>query len=190
MPKPVNNRGFSLLEGIASIGILTLVLVVVTQVFIANQVIVARALARADDDNGASLTIRRMGELVRGAYTVLNTYLVNGTRYSTGAYELVVQIPAIDAEGSVFPGEYDFIAIYRDDTDTTQIWSDTMVSEDSARIPGKKLLTDHNDTLEFSFNDPDPAYATRLSVFLVNAQAVRGVTIQTKAWTSIYLRNR
>ncbi|MEY4723816.1 MAG: hypothetical protein RLZZ324_1329 [Candidatus Parcubacteria bacterium] len=184
-----DQRGIGLMESLAVIGIMTMLLFIITSVFAVNQQLIARSLARTDDDNGATLTIRRIGELVRGAFTVLSSSTINGTVYTTGPNVLVVQIPSVDASGNVYAGEYDYIAIYRDAVATTKIYSDTQTGADSARQSGKKLLTAYNSSLEFSYNNPVQSSATRVSIFLVNTQTVRGTVLLTKAWTSIYLRN-
>jgi hypothetical protein len=181
--------GFTLLETVAVIGIMIMLLLVVDRIFLVNEDYMAKTLARIDNDNGAVIAIGRLGELSRGATAILTSETINGTLYTTSPDVLVLQIPTLDGSGNIVANSSDYVAFYRNPIDSTQIYTDTAVAAGSARQSGKKLLTDDNALLTFSYNNPLPSNATRVSVFLVNQQTVRGVTITTKEWTSIFLRN-
>ncbi len=187
--------GFSLIESITVIGIMTIILVMINQIFTVDYDYTIKALARIDNDNGAILAMRRIGELTRGATAVLSSKTINGTLYTTSPTTLVLQMPSLDSSGNVISGCSDYLAIYRDVTVTTQIWTDidinsvTCAGGTSVRVDGKKLLTGNNAALTFSYNNWQPYNATRISVFLVNQKTVRTTTLTTKTWTSIFLRN-
>jgi len=187
--------GFGMMEGMVSLGIITMILVMINDIFIVNYDFTVKALARIDNDNGAILATKRLGELARGATAVLSSKVVNGTLYTTGTHELVLQVPSLDGAGNIIAGCSDYVAVYRHATLTTEVWTDidtdsvTCAGGTSARVDGKHVLTANNTTLTFSYNDPDPYDATRISVFLVNSQTVREATLTTKTWTSIFMRN-
>jgi hypothetical protein len=182
--------GMSLVEAIASIAIMAIIMIVVDQVFIVNQDILAKQLVRADNDNGAVSAIKRLGELTRGASAVLVSYTINGTNYITSPTTLVIRIPSVNSSGNIVSStSYDYLAVYRDSTDSTKIYTDTQTATGSARVSGQHLLTAYNSILTFSYNNSSTPQATRVSVYLVNQQTVRSTTQTTKAWTSIFLRN-
>ncbi len=170
-------------------GIMTMILTVANQIFLVNADYTDKALARIDNDNGASLAIRRIGELSRGATAVLASQTINGILYTTSTDTLVLKLPTVDAAGNVDTTNSDYIAIYRDTTVVTDVYTDIEAAAGSAKPNGKKRLTGNNTLLAFSYNDPVPYDATRVSVFLVNQKAVRGTTATSKEWTSIFLRN-
>lgn len=184
------NRGLSLIEALTVIGIMVIMIVVVDQIFSANYDLLTRQLVRIENDNGATLAIRRIGELVRGATTVVASGDVNGTTYASDASTLVLQMPSLDANGNIIAAQYDHIAVYRDTTVTEKIMTDTETGTGSVRASGQHPLTDNNQVLTFSYDAASPEEAARVSVFLVNAKTVRGAEIESKAWTASYLRNR
>jgi|GEM_PF-1432275 type II secretory pathway pseudopilin PulG len=191
-PQPTpshGRRGISLVEAIVVVGIMTIVLGVVAQVFKANYDTMQRQMARIDADNGAILAIRQLGELARGATGVMPARTINGTAYTGNHDVLILHLPSLDAAGNLVAGQSDYVAVFRNPSDPTQILTDTEIGTGSARPPGQKLLTGSNQTLVFSYNNADPSLANRVSVFLVNARTVRDSTLTSKAWTSIFMRN-
>jgi hypothetical protein len=189
------NGGTSLIELICVIGIMTIVMVMINDIFRVEYDYTVKALARIDNDNGAVMAVRRMGELARGSTAVLSSKTINGTLYTTSTNALVLQVPSIDSTGNIISGCSDYVAIYRHATRTTEIWTDidinnvTCAAGTSVRPDGQRLLTGNNSTLTFSYNNWHPYSATRVSVFLVNQKTVRSATLTTKTWTSIFLRN-
>lgn len=137
-PKPratasANGRGFSLVEAITVIGIMTIVLVMVTQIFAVTYDVFVKQSARTENDSGAVLAARTIGDLTRGASQVLTSRVINGTTYTTGSDVLVVKVPTIDSSNNVLAATYDYVAIYRDGTVTTKIYSDTDAAASTAR---------------------------------------------------------
>lgn len=187
--KRQSTEGMTLIETMVVIGIMGILFVLVSQIFLINQNLVALALGRADNDNGAIFAIRRMGELTRGATAVMASQTINSISYTSSSTVLVLKLPSIDSSNNIIASTYDYIAVYRDATDTTKIFTDTQKSGSSVRVNGKKLLTAYNSTMSFSYNNSTIASATRVSVFLINTQTIRNKALTTKAWTSIFLRN-
>ncbi len=178
------------METVVVIGIMVILLMVLTQIFALNYVFTVKQLARNDNDLGAITALRRLGDLTRGALTVETTDIINGTSYTSSADVLVLRLPAIDASGDIIVNIYDRMAVFRDASTASIIRTNTDIGSGSSRIDGTRLLTAYNDTMTFRYNDPSTDKATRVSVYMVNKQTVRGQTLQTKAWTSIFLRNR
>lgn len=184
-----DRRGFSLMEAITVIGIMTIVLVMVDQIFAVSYDVFVKQSARTDNEVGAVLATRTISDMARGAVQVESSATVDGTAYATSDSVLVLKLPTVDASNALVAGSYDRIAFYRDGTDTTKIYSDTEAAAGSKRVTGKKLVTANNQILRFRYNDPDVSKATRVSVYLVNTQTKRSTTLTTKAWTAIFLRN-
>ncbi|MEY4744763.1 MAG: hypothetical protein RL272_708 [Candidatus Parcubacteria bacterium] len=182
-------RGFTIMEAMTVIGIMTIVLVMVDQIFAVSYDVFIKQTARADNETGAVLATRTISDLARGASDVEASKTINGTPYTTSADTLVLKFPTIDSSNNVVAGSYDYIAIYRNPGNSTEIYSDTDAAASSRRIDGKKRVTGYNSILKFRLNDPDATKATRIQVYLVNTQTKRGTTLTTKAWTAIFLRN-
>lgn len=178
------------MESLVVIGVMTIVLVMVAEIFTVSYDIFIKQTARTENDTGAVLAARSISEAARGATGVISSATINGTLYTTSDTVLVVETPSLDSSYAVIAGEVDRVAIFRDATETAKIFSDTATGAGSVRPSGKKLVTANNTTLVFRYDDADPTDADRVSVYLVNAQTKRGQTFRTEAWTSIFMRNR
>ncbi|OGL74020.1 hypothetical protein A3C96_00685 [Candidatus Uhrbacteria bacterium RIFCSPHIGHO2_02_FULL_60_10] len=171
------------------IGIMGLLLTFMNQIFITNYDLVMKQTGRNENDVGAIFAVRTISETTRGAIAVLSDYTVNGTNYTSGAGILVLKLLSTDAAGTIIPDSYDYLAVYRDGTTPTKIFTDTEPAVGSARLPGKKMVTDRNQTMIFRYNSADITKTDSVSLFLVNSQVVRKTTLKSRAWTSIFLRN-
>ncbi|MFH1046981.1 MAG: hypothetical protein V1738_01660 [Patescibacteria group bacterium] len=182
--------GLGLMEGIAVLGVMTLLLVMVAQIFLVSYDAYAKQSARANNDAAAMLSARAIAEATRGAVEILASYSINGHTYTSSSDELVLRLPSIDADGNVMDGEYDYIAFYRDSTETEKIFSDIAPGASSYRFSGQKLMADHNAVFTLRYNSSNITEANRVSVYLKNQQIVRQADVATEAWSSIFLRNR
>lgn len=178
------------METLVVIGVMAVLMVLVTQIFALNYDVYAKQTARLDADTGAVFAARTVSNLTRGASRVVDSWTINGTPYTTSEDTVVLRIPSIDGSGNIIDATFDYIAIYRDGTETTKIYADTEVDATSSRNAGKRLITAHNDTMRFTYNAPDASDATRVGMLLINLQTVRGATFRSKAWTSLFLRNK
>ncbi len=184
-----DERGISIMETITVIGVMAIILMIVTQIFAASYDVFIKQAARVDNETGAILAARAIGDAAQGADAVLASATINGATYASSVNALVLKIPSIDAAGNVVAGSFDDVAIYRDAATPTKIFTDTAPAAGSRRPSGKHLVTAYNQTLAFRYNDPDVALATRVQVFIVNQQTKRSTTLTTNAWTAFFLRN-
>lgn len=187
---PGKNAGISLMEALVVIAIMASMLVVVVQIFVINYDIFLKQSSRADNETGAILAVRQISEMARGAAAVEASRTINGTAYVSSSSAVILKLPARDASGNVLTGIFDYIAFSRDPVETAKIFGDTEAGAGSARPPGKRLVTGNNNTMTFRYNDNDLTKASRISLHLVNSQSVRGTTVTTEAWTSLFLRNK
>lgn len=184
-----DERGMTLVEAITALGIMTLVLVMVAQIFAVSTDVFAKQMARNDNDTGAVLAARTIAEIARGASSVEASADVGGTVYASSSSVLVLRMPTISPANQVVTDSFDLVAIYRDATDTARIYAVTDAAAGSKRFDGTRLVTDNNAVMTFRYNDSAVANADRVQVYLVNRQTVRGTEVETEAWTSIFLRN-
>jgi hypothetical protein len=178
------------METMVVIGVMTVLLLIVTQMFILNYDIVEKQTGRANNDTGAVLAARSISDTTRGATAVLASRTINGTLYASSSSTLVLQLPTVNVSGNIVAGSSDYVAFYRDPVETTKVFIDLEAAGSSARGSGKRVLTNHNLTLLFRYNDSDITKATKVSVFLQNQQTIRGLTLNTKGWTALFLRNK
>jgi len=182
--------GMTLMEGLAVLGIMMIVLVLVSEIFGVSMNLITAQLRRTDTSSGAIHAVRRLTEQARGASSVVDSHVFDSGTYTTDDDTLVLQIPSIDSNGDIIPAEYDYVAFYRDATETSKVFSVIEPSASSIRPSGVRLMSDFNDTMIFRYNDPDESEANRVSVYFANSREYRERSIETEAWTSIFLRNR
>lgn len=181
--------GVSLMETIVVIGVMAIIMLVVTQLFILNYQIYAVQNKRADNDTGAVIAAQSISQTVRGASNVETSHVFGGVTHTSSTSELVLKTPAFDAGGNPVVLAYDYVAIYRDGTDATKIFAVTDADPAGAKSDGSRLITAYNASMIFRYNNSDITDANRVSVYLVNTQINRGATLTSRAWTSIFLRN-
>src|SRR3990172_7554383 len=95
-----SERGMTLAETISVIGIMTVVLLIVTQIFIINYDVVLKQTSRIDNDLGAVFAVRRISDATRGASAVVASRTINGTAYTTGASTLILELPGLDVSSN------------------------------------------------------------------------------------------
>jgi type II secretory pathway pseudopilin PulG len=184
-----DQRGMTLAETLSAIGIMTIVLLIVTQIFIINYDVAIKQTSRIDNDVGAVFAVRRISDAARGATAVVASRTINGTAYTTGTDTLILRIPSLDSSSNIIADTYDYIAFYRDAASPTKVFTDTETGSGSARLGGKRLMTAYNQIMAFRYNNATLSSADRVSVYLVNKQTVKGAQFTTQAWTSLFLRN-
>lgn len=182
--------GLSLMEMMVVIGIMMMLLLLITQIFALNYDIFAKQSKRTDNEVGAILAAKTISQMSRGALAVEASRTIGGTLYTSSDSQLVLKIPSVDASNNIIAGQYDYVAFYRSPTQTTKIFAVTEAYSGSIRKSNTRLITAYNTALIFRYNNPSPASANRVSMLVINTQTQRGITLTTKGWTSIFLRNR
>ncbi|HCC22052.1 hypothetical protein A2480_01130 [Candidatus Uhrbacteria bacterium RIFOXYC2_FULL_47_19] len=182
--------GFSLVEVIVVLGVMTLILVMVIQIFMVSYDTYAKQSARANNDSGIMLATRTISETTRGALSILTNKTINGTNYTSSSDELVLALATIDENGNLIEDETDYVAYYRNDSNPNEILVDIESALGSYRTTGKKLVTDNNVILTFRYDNQDLGQVRRVSIYLKNEQTIRTTTVETEAWSSIFLHNQ
>lgn len=185
-----DQRGQTLMEALTVVGVMAIIMMMVAQIFSVSYDVFIKFSARSDNETSAVLAARFLSDITRGADSVLTSRTINGTAYTTSSTVLVLRMPTIDASNNVVPGTFDYVAFYRDGTETTKIFYDMDAATGSQRVDGKHLVTAFNQALYFRYNHSDVTRANRVQVYLVNYQTKRGAAITTKGWTAIFMRNR
>ncbi|MBI4457801.1 hypothetical protein HY633_02460 [Candidatus Uhrbacteria bacterium] len=185
-----DRAGFSLMETLTVIGVMSVVMMMVGQIFTAGYDVYAKQTARTENESGAVVAGKAIADLSRGASEIVASSTVDGTSYTTSDEVLVLKMPAIDGSNNIVVASYDYVAFARSPTDATKILVHTQAAAGSKRRTGSRLVTAYNDVLKFRYNRADPALAGRVQVYIVNRQTKRATAVTTKSWTAIFLRNR
>lgn len=177
------------MEMIVVIGVMTVVLMVVTQMFILNYNIFENQSSRSTNETGAILAVKDVSQMTRGALNIEASHVFGSDTRTSSSSALVLRLPTVNATGSLITDSFDYVAFYADPADQTRIMSDTDAADGSYRLDGTRLITAHNQAMIFRYNAPVLTDADRVSLYVVNSQTQRDVTVVSRGWTSIFLRN-
>jgi len=190
VPSPLHDaRGVSVMETISVIGIMTMILVMVAQMFSSGYNIYFLQGARIDAEVGAVLATRAISEATRGAMEVEASSVINGTTYTSDGDTLVLKLPSVNSSNDIIAGSFDHMAVFIDPSNSKLVKTATQIATNSKRPSGTRLITGSNLTLAFHYNEPTITDSTRVQAYLVNTQTRRTTTVTAKSWTAIFLRN-
>lgn len=181
--------GFTLIELMVSMAVMSVLLLIVAQIFIADYDIVEKQVAITDTDTGTILATRAISSMARGAIGVVAAQTINGTPYTSSASTLVLKLPTVNSTGDVIGNTYDYVAFARDGSSPTKIFVDVQAASGSVRLSLRRLITAYNSQLVFRYNAADITKATRVQVYLANSETSKGATLTANAWTALFFRN-
>ena len=124
--RPLNNKGFTLVEVMFSTFISVIILGMVMILYVGANNNMTMGLALAEINSDGRLVTDRIVRNVRWGTQIVPSRTVSTTTYTTGNDELIIQIPSIKDDGDVLADKYDYV-IYvldppldpLDSTDTT-----------------------------------------------------------------------
>lgn len=182
-------RGFTIIELLITVAILTIVAVVTAEIFASHYLLFGSLSTTLETERSGFLAVENIRGVTLGARRVLGTATINGVPYSSGTSTLILETPTIDGSGNLLPALYDTVVIYRDPTDQTKLWTETAVAAGSARQTTKRLLSDFVQDLLFLYNNNTVSSATQIDVSLILSRVTRKTTPETPLSLTIDLRN-
>ena len=160
-------RGFTLIETIIVIA-LSLVMIGALTVLIRNFMIVSSYTQLSTMSATSIRTVMNEAELlIPTANRVLASYDFPDATHASSATVLVLEIPSVDSSGAIIPNAHDHAAFY---TDGTYAYRTLATDAASARIPGRKQLSDTISSLTFYYNNADLGLA---NVVTIDAQVLQ-----------------
>lgn len=157
----MNIRGFTLIEMIITLAIFAAAMSAIAGLYIGF-------LHLTGYQNSAAGLARTFGTVASAAErtigpanAVLASHEFAEDTFSSGTTTVVVEIPSIDVEGKVIESSYDYAVLYQDATDLYLL---VEPEEGSVRRAGTVLLTQTLDSISFTYNDPDFAAVTAVTV--------------------------
>lgn len=184
-----DERGVTVMETLVIIVVMTVIMLLVTQIFALSYDVFYKQGARIEVATDAALAARAIAEAARGATRVVDAATINGTAYASSADTLVLELPSVDAASDIIVASFDMVAFTRDATDPSLLIVDTEAAAGSARVSGTRVLAEDATALVFRYNDPVITDATRVSALFKNERAVRGASFESTGWSALSLRN-
>lgn len=187
--------GFTLIELITGVAIISLLTVVLSAIVVTAQRSAAIEKTRADLSVENRKLVDDTIRNIKNATSVLASSTVLGTNYTTGAGTLVLQIPAIDVNQSIITNVYDLLVFRRNGTNYEFIQDAGVgsIRPDTQR----RVYSERVSSLTFTYLD---ATGNVLASNYQNAQAVkiastlfqtvRGRTVTNTLTDTTTLRNK
>jgi prepilin-type N-terminal cleavage/methylation domain-containing protein len=127
-----------------------------------------------------------IGSYTVQAYRVVASHNFAGTTYSSGPETLVLQLPAVDANGNILAGSWDYVVFYRNNNELLQTMD---VHASSTRLAVTKTHSATVSGLTFTYDDPDFSLVHKVAVDLQTQQQVKEQTVTNQLQENLYIRN-
>lgn len=179
-------RAFTLIEVLITIALFAVLIAAITQLY----VVFGRMVSLEQSTIGASLSVSSVVDAVRvaglEAGAVVNTHTFSGVGYSSGTTTVLFELPAIDASGVPIPDAYDYIGVHATGASVYRLVD---AAPGSFRTSGTKRLTSVLDELRFTYDAPDFASVTSVTVDATTSAVAAGETAFRHLRGNVFLRN-
>lgn len=180
-------RGFTLIEVIITMALTVVMLIAFAGLFRAFNSTYSYQQAFSGTTNSAGGVLRAIEAATRPAHTVLASHAFSQGTYASDAGTLVLELPSVDASGTVLADTYDYAAFYLDSTTAYRL---VEADPASALRAGRSTIGTMVTSLAFAYNDPNLALATQVTVDIVASATVRGQSVASHLQGAIRLRNK
>lgn len=180
-------RGFTLLELLIVLGIVSLMLASLVPTYLQYGRSFTRQSALVDVSYSATSILSTFDELARQASAVKTSATVFGTLYTTGSTTLVLEIPSISVSGDVVASTYDYAVIYATSTTCYLLMSP---DASSARKGVSKKLSSVLANLTFTYDTVDVSQASIVSADVSTRTTVHDVPTARRLTGNAHLRNK
>jgi hypothetical protein len=180
-------RGVTLLELMVTIGIGTMIFVILGAIFLAQARFFSIQDALAETQIHAFRSIDTMGLYVISAKRVVPSATINGATYSTTNSLVVLELPSINSSGALIASIYDYVALGKESATSTNFMFDMQAGTGSTRLTGKFNKAQLVDKVIFRYNAVNSASATAIDMYVRTKKDARGQTIYTPLGKIFYL---
>lgn len=189
LPKK-KSRGLSLLEAIIYIFIATLIIAVISEIFINQSSLGQKRTYQSDVELNASAGIEVIKTAIQGAGTVVASRTFGGTAYTSDANTLILELPSIDASDDIVVGSYDYVVFFLDPSDPTLLKATTEAAAGSARQSSTRIISSFVSSAEFRYNKVNTADSTSIDATIATEKTLGTQIFSAKATAKVNLRNK
>ncbi|MBI4088901.1 hypothetical protein HY415_02290 [Candidatus Kaiserbacteria bacterium] len=180
------SRAFTLIESVIVVALFIVVMLGVMQLYIVFGRVIAGQSASISAVLGGSDIIDAARSAGLPARSVVAAHTFSSVSYSSGTTTAIFELPSIDSSGALIPNASDYIGIYASSTEAYRVID---AAQDSARVSGKKLLTNSLDALSFTYDSASFPSVTNVTVDATTSALARGQVASVHLRERIYLRN-
>lgn len=126
--KNVEKYGFTLIELLIAVGVLGLLILLLTSIFLSQTQYFDTEQIRLLLSGYFDVAFPAMKNLIIMSEAILTSYNIQGQDYISGAETLVLKIPSIDINKKTISGQYDYAAIFKSVSDIKIVLSPSVQS--------------------------------------------------------------
>lgn len=183
-------NGFTLMEVIVAIGLLALVSLLAGGVYLGQIRLFNRQNTQVDVISANQLILDDLVDEIRNASSVAASVTSGSDSYATGPDELVLQMIAIDQNGSLINNSFDHLVYYLSGLTTPKTLHKRLIPDPaSSRQAYDDVKSVYVDNLVLGYDNLDPALATTIDISLTTVKKLEGKDKTTTTTTKAYLRN-
>jgi hypothetical protein len=169
----LKNKGVSIVEAIVVITLVSVVSVVIMDLFITHGRIFNLNSAGSDFQLQGAEVVEAVGRVVRVADKTVSSRTINSVNYTASAGTLVLEIPSIDSAGQVIAGKYDYAAVY---LSNNKIFVSQQADPASSRVSLARALSDSVSRLQFIYDNGSYDSVSSVLVQLAMSKNISGKT--------------
>lgn len=179
-------RGFTLIELLIVLGLMAMMFLVLNMFFVSTHSAIVYQDALMDVSGSSSAVVTAVGEAVRPATRIVDSHAFGSGTHTTSDTSLVVEIPAIQEDGSAIADAYDYITFY---TEGKDVYTETAADSESSREDRTKILAHNATSLTFAYDTDEPETATLVTLRIETEGSAATRTASSSAQATFYLRN-
>ncbi len=180
------SRGFTLVELLVSIAILSLLSVLLVDMFINYNNFFYTQQSSIEVARSASTIVNEVGSAALQAQQVLPSYAFSSGTRTTGTSTLVLKLPSITESGSIVANTYDYVSVYASGTAAYKL---TEANAASARTSGTRTLSSTLLSLGFVYNSANMLDVSAIETEVTTHAERKGRVVETHLKQQMYLRN-
>lgn len=179
--------GFTLIELVIVIAVSSVLLLGMLNLFDWHQKIYLQETANIGTTTAVRGSLLKMSKNIAQATTVMASHTFGSTTYTSGASELVLQLPSVNSSGNAIATTYDYVAYY---LSGGALYEKIEANAASTRLATTKLIAENAQTFTLTYDTATPAAASYISIILEDVIATRTNNATTRLTDTIFLRNK
>jgi Tfp pilus assembly protein PilW len=182
-----NMRGLSLIEVVITVGIFSLLSIIVVGIMIGFNDSFRRQSGRIETQRSAARVAQILRDTALQADSLTASRTISGTTYTTGSTTAVFVIPALASSGYAIEDVYDHVVIHATGTLVQHI---TELGAGSTRRAGVRTIGRLVQNLTLIYDSADPAQVRRIDASVRTETTMRTEVVSSSLQKILYLRNQ
>lgn len=191
-PMPVSvlkksSDGVTLVELLVGIGIMSIIVLIVVNLFISSGRFSSAEQLRIDVSEKAARVLSGLDETLREARAVITSANYSSVTYTTGDTTVVLTTPSLLADGSLSLSDTDTVIVYRDTSDPDNIALRRIIAAlgtGSTRTTGSTTLVQGVKDVYFRYTTDVPTETT-----VVSATVTTETSVNNRPFTAAMILN-